>query len=457
MPPKAKSAAKRPAGAAKGKKAKMVKRVDVDLTQYDFTTDAMDDAIDAIKGNINPDCGTPLLAGSVNWNVMSSKQKPDPSELLWEPHVLSFFKDIPVRDVAIGVCASTVTFVTKSGHVFTMGRNDQGQLGLGDDTEAKTPLLVDGMAQHKIVQAASGTRHSLLLTSQGTVFACGDNRSAQLGNGNNTSSPVFIPVATDEPIKKVACGGEFSMLLTVSGKVLAFGHPEYMQLGDNADGKFFITASKLSYRWTHHPKEITTWCEKGKDGKAVMVEDVVITDIACGQNHTVVIDSKKRVFTWGFGGYGRLGHSTSKDEGLPRLIALFNHEGQGAVAVAAGSKCCLVVTEAGQLYFWGQIKASGEATMYPKPVYDLSGWTLDCVASGYKHIAVAGESKVITWGPSPCHGELGYGAQKKSSTKPLEVASLDGMQFSKVAAGYAVTVYIAKEGTDLSTLPEWSG
>jgi hypothetical protein len=53
MPPKSKSPAKRPAGAAKGKAAaKKVKRVDVDLSQYDFTTNAMDDVVDAIKANV---------------------------------------------------------------------------------------------------------------------------------------------------------------------------------------------------------------------------------------------------------------------------------------------------------------------------------------------------------------------------------------------------------------------
>jgi hypothetical protein len=33
------------------------------------------------------------------------------------------------------------------------GRNDQGQLGLGDTDEAKTPVLVESMAAHKYGQA----------------------------------------------------------------------------------------------------------------------------------------------------------------------------------------------------------------------------------------------------------------------------------------------------------------
>ena len=34
-------------------------------------------------------------------------------------------------------------------------------------------------------------------------------------------------------------------------------------------------------------------------------------------------DSKDRLFTWGFGGYGRLGHHQPKDELIPRLVSFF--------------------------------------------------------------------------------------------------------------------------------------
>ena len=34
-------------------------------------------------------------------------------------------------------------------------------------------------------------------------------------------------------------------------------------------------------------------------------------------------DTTDRVFTWGFGGYGRLGHHQPKDEHIPRLVAFF--------------------------------------------------------------------------------------------------------------------------------------
>ena len=34
-------------------------------------------------------------------------------------------------------------------------------------------------------------------------------------------------------------------------------------------------------------------------------------------------DTTGRVFTWGFGGYGRLGHHQPKDEHIPRLVTFF--------------------------------------------------------------------------------------------------------------------------------------
>lgn len=45
----------------------------------------------------------------------------------------------------------------------------------------------------------------------------------------------------------------------------------------------------------------------------------------------MVRDSEGRVFTWGFGGYGRLGHQQPKDEHVPRLLAFFNNRGSFAL------------------------------------------------------------------------------------------------------------------------------
>jgi len=64
----------------------------------------------------------------------------------------------------------------------------------------------------------------------------------------------------------------------------------------------------------------------------------------------LVADSSKRVFSWGFGGYGRLGHADNKDEMVPRFIKSFEGPNKGATRIAAGSSFSFAVTEYGKQF-----------------------------------------------------------------------------------------------------------
>ena len=107
----------------------------------------------------------------------------------------------------------------------------------------------------------------------------------------------------------MSCGGEFSMILDAVGNLYSFGSPEYGQLGHNSEGKYFASGNKLAYRCELIPRKLVFFIEKTREGHILPLEDVSIVDIACGVNHTLAVDRKKRCFSWGFGGYGRLGHT----------------------------------------------------------------------------------------------------------------------------------------------------
>jgi len=202
--------------------------------------------------------------------------------------------------------------------------------------------------------------------------------------------------------------------------------------------------------------------DKSRDGSLSAVSDVEIAQVASGANHIVVMDTKGRVFTWGFGGYGRLGHDENKDEMVPRLVKFFDGPNRQATTIAAGSTFCLAVNKLGALYFWGQNKSAGEATMYPKPVHDLSGWNIRSIGCCHKSIVVAADNSVISWGSSPTYGELGYGVSGvKSSTTPQEVKPLEGIYVHKVAGGWGHALLIARADTEqdrtkLDALPEFT-
>lgn len=62
-------------------------------------------------------------------------------------------------------------------------------------------------------------------------------------------------------------------------------------------------------------------------------------EVDCGTNHTIARDSDGRVYSWGFGGYGRLGHAKQEDLWSPMPIDQFTGTNAltRATKIAAGS------------------------------------------------------------------------------------------------------------------------
>ncbi|CAG0915961.1 unnamed protein product [Notodromas monacha] len=410
--------------------------------------------------------GAVLICGQTNWDMTGRSSLPKGAKAgggrcIYNFHRFSPFKGLKVRSVISGCMAVHNMIITEEGKLFTFGRNEKGQLGTGDTERRDAPTLVEELKDFTFVSGSCGKNHSLVLTDRGTVFSFGENKSGQCGVGAN-QQVVTIPtkISRPKPVVKVACGSEFSLMADVDGQLYAFGHPEYGQLGHNTDGKYFITNSKLSYHFEFTPRRVPVFIKKSREG-VLPVDGVEITDLSCGANHTVALDSRGRIFTWGFGGYGRLGHNEPKDEHVPRLLEFFDGHNRGAKMIAAGSSCSLaVLAVGGGLVMWGATKKTGEANMYPKPVQDLQGWNIKDLTCGNTSIGVVADDSLIVWGPSPCYGELGLGVQTKSSSKPKEVSDLEGCTVHKISMGLAHTLILVSEESEsdkslLEALPEY--
>ncbi|KAL7976144.1 hypothetical protein Chor_008241 [Crotalus horridus] len=284
------------------------------------------------------------------------------------------------------------------------GRNDKGQLGHGDTKRVDAPKPIEVLSSETVVSAACGRNHTLALTENGSVFAFGENKMGQLGLGNQTDA---IPSPT---------------------QIMYNGQP--------------IT-KRIEYDCELVPRRVAIFIEKTKDGQILPVPNIVVRDVACGANHTLILDSQKRVFSWGFGGYGRLGHAEQRDEMVPRLVKLFDFPGRGAAQIYAGYTCSFAVSETGGLFFWGATNTSRESTMYPKTVQDLCGWKIRSLSCGKSSI-------------------IGYGDHKpKSSTAAQEVKTLDGIYTEQVAMGYAHSLAIARDENEaekekIKKLPEYN-
>jgi hypothetical protein len=109
-----------------------------------------------------------------------------------------------------------------------------------------------------------------------------------------------------------------------------------------------------------------------------------------------------------------------------------------------------VYVAGGQLYMWGRVKTTGDNWMYPKPVLDLSGWSIRSLDCGNTTSLAAAEESCISWGTA-LYGELGYGPTgPKSSANPKKIDALEGLHVISVACGLGHSAFIV----DRSKAPE---
>ena len=109
--------------------------------------------------------------------------------------------------------------------MFTLGRNDVGQLGIGDqDMKYSTsPVLVHAEAfalNHLPIQIKCGGSHCALVTNGGYLYTWGAGASGACGLGTKQnayapSTPIFKGLASQEVIvKSVSCGKNGTAVVT---------------------------------------------------------------------------------------------------------------------------------------------------------------------------------------------------------------------------------------------------
>lgn len=158
---------------------------------------------------------------------------------------VNVFEEIPIEETKnfpIITGGAYHSVVQKSnGTLWITGRNDYGQLGLGDynDRNYFVQLPSSFNWAKKVV---CGEHFTVVEKSDGTVWVCGRNDKGQLGLGDNINRDTFVllPLKYSNPIH-IATGSEFLMIVKQNGYLDAVGANESGQLGlyDNVDRNSF--------------------------------------------------------------------------------------------------------------------------------------------------------------------------------------------------------------------------
>lgn len=136
----------------------------------------------------------------------------------------------------LAICGAFHTVVILvSGRVITFGKEDFGMLGTGNGS-GSTPTLIETLKDEVVIGGACGGWHTLLWTESGNLYACGKGEYGRLGLGHEASrtEPTRVPLPfTSSKIKVVsaAAGGSHSLVLDSTGVVWAVGRTDDGRLG----------------------------------------------------------------------------------------------------------------------------------------------------------------------------------------------------------------------------------
>lgn len=147
---------------------------------------------------------------------------------------------VDVNGLTSGVIAITAgnnhtCALLSNGTAKCWGYNSNGQLGNNDPNKASSniPVLVSGLSN--AIAISGGEFHTCALTAGRGVKCWGKNSEGQLGNGTNTESltPVDVNSLTSG-VASISAGNFHTCALTIGGALKCWGRNVHGQLGNNS-------------------------------------------------------------------------------------------------------------------------------------------------------------------------------------------------------------------------------
>lgn len=157
--------------------------------------------------------------------------------------------------------------------------------------------------------------------SQGCVFTWGLYDSKALGHDDTKDkhTPVMVEALRGNHIIDISCGAMHTVAVAGTGETYSWGDNRYGQVGASAIGASDVSPTHYEYR------------------VPVLIPALIgvhISAVSCGTGHTVVVAIDGRVYSWGLGAHGQLGHDTTEHMQVPTRIEAL--AACNVVAVACG-------------------------------------------------------------------------------------------------------------------------
>jgi len=293
--------------------------------------------------------------------------------------------------------------LTADGAVWSWGYGSHGRLGHSDWQAQLLPKKIEGFAGQRVVSVSAGGQYSLALTADGALWSWGYGDFGSLGHGDQQDQllPKKLEALAGQLVVAVSAGTAHSLAITADGAVWSWGYGRFGRLGHNNEQNQLL------------PKKVEAFA-----GRCVVA-------VSAGWGHSLAITADVSVWSWGDGVLGKLGHGDRQRQLLPKKIEPFAD--QRVVAVSAGGNHSLSLTADGAVWSWGWGgfgslgHGDQQEQLLPKKVEALAGRRVVAASAGGDYsIAIVCDDAVFTWGKGDA-GCLGHGEDLSNQLLPKKI------------------------------------
>ncbi len=225
------------------------------------------------------------------WGVYRSQEHGNKMDVVRHPQEVgrTAFRRMHIQKVVSG---AHHTLFLVNGRVFAAADCDNINLGPGKIVKCSRDVEVTLIDRSKTrnVDVFAGGSHSFMLKENGVLLAWGKNNCGQLGIGNceDTNVPTRVLKLRGERVKSISGGEAHTVALMDSGCVYSWGINDNSQLGADDETIKEMDAECAAKKWTEHSWPIPRRV-KGLEG---------IARISTGAHYTYAIDGLRSIYSW---------------------------------------------------------------------------------------------------------------------------------------------------------------
>jgi alpha-tubulin suppressor-like RCC1 family protein len=254
--------------------------------------------------------GQLLCWGNGNYGVLADGSYGNAFDVAWYPTVTGRTGSTPIGTVNGTYAASGQvsaggdhTCGVANGKLFCWGKNNFGQLGMGNTNDLAQPQSVPALSSFKsITKVSAGEGHTCAI-ALGKLYCWGHNDHGQLGIGNNSdqNTPQLVNgLLAGKRVTEVSAGFNGTCAIA-NGQPYCWGYNANQQLGDGTT-----------------TERTTPVLVNGGGG---VLTNKAVTQITIGTSHACAI-SNADVYCWGNNANGRTGLNTTVGNAAPTRLTL---------------------------------------------------------------------------------------------------------------------------------------